>query len=85
LDKTIRKRFSEYFEPEVEDEPKPEVKEKPAEPVRTKPSTVVAPATRSTAPNRIRLKQSQVLLAKKLGITPEQYALQLKKLEAQNG
>lgn len=85
LDKTIRKRFSEYFEPEVEDEPKPEVKEKPAEPVRTKPSTVVAPATRSTAPNRVRLKTSQVLLAKKLGITPEQYALQLKKLEAQNG
>jgi hypothetical protein len=84
LDKTIRKRFAENFEHEVEDEPK-QVKEKVAEPARTKPSTVVAPATRSTAPNRIRLKTSQVLLAKKLGLTPEQYALELRKLEAQNG
>jgi hypothetical protein len=81
LDKTIRKRFSENFEQEVDDEPK----QAKAEVTRTKPSTVVAPATRSTAPNRIRLKQSQVLLAKKLGLTPEQYALELKKLEAQNG
>lgn len=82
LDKTIRKRFAENFEQEVDEEPK-QVKEK-AE-ARTKPSTVVAPATRSTAPNRIRLKTSQVLLAKKLGLTPEQYALELRKLEAQNG
>ena len=84
LDKTIRKRFAENFEQEVEDEPK-QVKEKVAEPARTKPSTVVAPATRSTAPNRIRLKTSQVMIAKKLGLTPEQYALELRKLEAQNG
>lgn len=82
LDKTIRKRFAENFEHEVEEEPK-QVKEKVAEPARTKPSTVVAPATRSTAPNRIRLKTSQVMLAKKLGLTPEQYALELRKLEAQ--
>ena len=79
LDKTIRKRFPENFEQEVE-----EPKQSKAE-TRTKPSTVVAPATRSTSPNRIRLKASQVALAKKLGITPEQYALQLKKMEAQNG
>lgn len=81
LDKTIRKRFSENFEQEVDEEPKTEVKEQP----RTKPSTVVAPATRSTSPNRIKLKTSQVQLAKKLGLTPEQYALELKKLEARNG
>ena len=73
LDRTIRKRFSEYF-----DEPE----EQKAEPVRTKPSTVVAPATRSTASNKIKLTRSQVALSKKLGLTPEQYALELKKLEA---
>ena len=73
LDRTIRKRFSEYF-----DEPE----EQKAEPVRTKPSTVVAPATRSTASNKIKLSRSQVALSKKLGLTPEQYALELKKLEA---
>ena len=79
LDKTIRKRFPEYFYME-----EPESKAK-TDTARTKPSTVVAPAVRSTASNKIRLKASQVALAKKLGLTPEQYALELKKLEAQNG
>jgi hypothetical protein len=79
LDRTIRKRYPEYF-----DTSEPEDKAK-AEPARTKPSTVVAPAVRSTASNKIKLKASQVALAKKLGLTPEQYALELKKLEAQNG
>jgi len=35
---------------------------------------VVAPATRSTAPKKIVLTQTQVTLAKRLGLTPEQYA-----------
>jgi hypothetical protein len=73
LDKTIRRRFPEQFEEETGSKAK-------AEP-RTKPSTVVAPAMRSTAPQRIKLKASQVALAKKLGLTPEQYALELRKLE----
>ena len=81
LDKTIRKRFAENFEHEIEDEPKTEVKEKVVE-AKQKPSTVVAPATRSTSSNKIRLRASQVQLAKKLGLTPEQYALELRKLEA---
>ena len=84
LDKTIRKRFAENFEQEVDEEPKTEVKEKVVE-AKQKPSTVVAPATRSTSSNRIKLRASQVQLAKKLGLTPEQYALELRKLEAQNG
>jgi hypothetical protein len=77
LDRTIRKRFPEHFE-------EPEVQKAKTE-TRTRPSTVVAPAVRSTAPQRIRLKQSQVSIAKKLGLTPEQYAIELRKLEAQNG
>jgi hypothetical protein len=36
--------------------------------------TVVAPATRSTAPKKIVLTQSQVNIAKRLGLTVEQYA-----------
>ena len=83
LDKTIRKRFPEYFVQTEEQEV--EVSKAKAEPARTKPSTVVAPAVRSTASNKIKLKTSQVALAKKLGLTPEQYALELRKLEAQNG
>lgn len=76
LDRTIRKRFPEKFSSEV-----PENKAS----ARTKAGTVVAPAVRSTASNKIRLKASQVALAKKLGLTAEQYALEFKKLEAQNG
>jgi len=78
LDRTMRKRFPENFddlEPEVEVEHKEDVP-------RAKPSTVVAPATRSTAPKKIRLKTSQVAIAKKLGLTPEQYVRELLKLEA---
>jgi len=44
--------------------------------------TNVAPATRSTAPKRVRLSQSQVAIAKRLGLTPEQYVRELLKMEA---
>lgn len=84
LDKTIRKRFPEYFS-QIEDSEEVEVSKAKTEPARTKPSTVVAPAVRSTASNKIKLRQSQVNLSKKLGITPEQYALEVKRLESQNG
>jgi hypothetical protein len=78
LDKTMRKRFPEYFgTEETESMAKTET--------RSKPSTVVAPAVRSTASNKIKLKASQVNLAKKLGLTPQQYALELQRLESQNG
>jgi len=40
-------------------------------------NNVVAPATRSTAPKKIRLTQTQVNLAKRLGLTPQQYAKQV--------
>ena len=77
IDGTMQKRFPEYFGDATLDE------EKPAE--RTKPSTVVAPATRSTAPKKVRLTKTQVALAKKFGLTPEQYARETLKLENANG
>ena len=77
IDDTMQKRFPEYFGDATLDE------EKPAE--RTKPSTVVAPATRSTAPKKVRLTKTQVALAKKFGLTPEQYARETLKLENANG
>lgn len=46
------------------------------------PSTIVASATRSTAPKKIRLNISQINIAKKLGLTPEQYAKEVSKLES---
>ena len=76
LDKTMRKRFPENFEEtEVEVEPTEDVP-------KAKPKTVVAPATRSTASKKVKLKTSQVAIAKKLGLTPEQYVRELIKLEA---
>ena len=67
VDKTMKRRFPDYFgEDDEAVEAKPQRTEKPA--------TVVAPASRSTAPKKVVLKQSQIALAKKLGLTPEQYA-----------
>lgn len=81
LDNTIRRRFIERFPKWAEEQRQKAA----AEAARSKPSTVVAPATRSTAPNKIRLKTTQVQLAKKLGLTPEQYAKEVLKLENTNG
>ena len=77
IDSTMQKRFPENFGDATLDE------DQPAE--RTKPSNVVAPATRSTAPKKVRLTKTQVALAKKFGLTPEQYARETLKLENANG
>ena len=51
----------------------------------TRPSSVVASATRSSGPKKVQLTLTQVALAKKFGLTPQQYAVQVAKLENQNG
>ena len=75
IDTEMRKRFPEKFQSETT-ETKDSAK---------KPATVVAPATRSTSPKKIRLTQTQLALAKKFKLSPEQYAMELTKLESQNG
>ena len=59
------------------------------EPEDTKPrrkTNVVAPATRSTAPKKIVLTQTQVALAKRLGVPLEEYAKQVAmEMRKQNG
>jgi hypothetical protein len=80
VNQTMRKRFPEYFGDET---PAPTQAVEKAAP--RKPSTVVAPATRSSAPKRIQLTATAVNLAKKLGISPEQYAREVMKLENNNG
>jgi hypothetical protein len=81
IDNTMRKRFPENFSEEVEADTQAGG-DKPSQRAETKSAPVVAPATRSTAAKRIVLKASQVALAKKLGLTPEQYAREMQKLEA---
>jgi hypothetical protein len=78
IDDTMRKRFPEAFDGDEEEEPQT----KQDKPARTnKPATVVAPVTRNTAPRQVRLTPTQVAIAKKLGLSNEQYARELLKLE----
>ena len=74
IDKTMRQRFPEEFASETQTGGG-----KPSQRTENKPATVVAPASRSTAPKKVVLKQSQIALAKKLGLTPEQYAREFAK------
>ena len=88
IDKTMRKRFPEHFEDaqsDEDDEPPQRKRAEPAyedEPPRraSKPAAVVAPATRSTPPNRVRLKASQAAIARRLGVPIEEYAKQVAQL-----
>lgn len=63
-----------------------EVEEAKPAPKPRQQSTVVAPVTRSTAPRKIVLTERQVALARRLGLTPEQYGRQFaKEMGKQNG
>lgn len=79
IDATMRKRFPEAFEDE------PTQTREAEKPARTKPANVVAPVTRSSAPRQVRLTPTQVALAKRLGLSNEQYAREVMKLETNNG
>ena len=81
IDKTMRRRFPDYFgEEETSDRGG-----KPVQRTETKPATVVAPASRSTSSKKIVLTKSEVNLAKKFGLTPQQYAMEKQRLEKLNG
>jgi hypothetical protein len=91
IDKTMRKRFPEHFESEQsyeEDEsppkkrssePEEEYEDTPRRATRT--TSPVAPAARSTPPNRIRLKASEAAIARRLGVPIEEYAKQVAQLK----
>tara|TARA_R110000868_G_scaffold221658_4_gene473388 strand:+ start:599 stop:1567 length:969 start_codon:yes stop_codon:yes gene_type:complete len=69
IDESVRTRFPEHFEQEPQQRQTPQ----------RRASSVVAPSKRSNAstPRRITLTSTQVALAKRLGLTSEQYAKQL--------
>ena len=78
IDKTMRHRFPEVFEETKTGGGKPGNRTE-----SNRPATVVAPASRSTSSKKVRLTASQVSLAKKLGLTPEQYAREQQKLNTE--
>ena len=79
VDETMRRRFPEAFE---DDDSQSRGRNKPS---RNRPATVVAPVTRSTAPRQVRLTPSQVAIAKKLGLSNQEYAKAMIELENNNG
>ena len=74
IDARVKSKFPEIF---GGTEDKPRNGEAPVK----KPAAVAAPATRSSGPKKVQLTQTQIALAKKLGLTPQQYAAQVAKLE----
>jgi hypothetical protein len=88
IDKTMRKRFPEHFESDQsyeeddsstrKSEPVDEDDETPRRATRI--TSPVAPATRSTPPNRIKLKASEAAIARRLGVPLEEYAKQVAQL-----
>jgi len=74
IDRTMRAKFPEYFGEESGSGYEPSS-------TRQSPPVVTAPSTRNNGakPRKVRLSRTQIALAKRLGITPEQYANQLLK------
>lgn len=81
IDAEMRKKFPEYFATGNGDDG-----HSTAAPVPKQPNTVVAPGGRNNGakPRTVQLTATQAALAKRLGLTPEQYAMQLLK-EKLNG
>lgn len=76
IDSAMRKAFPDRFEAS---EHEPESRNQA--PANRRPSTVVAPAQRNGTTKKIRLTQTQVNIARELGISLEGYARQLAALE----
>jgi hypothetical protein len=81
IDGRMRKTFPELFGATDTSKSEPASQQE----IPAKPTTVVAPASRSTGKKTIQLTQRQYDLAKKYGLTPQQYAAEVAKLEARNG
>lgn len=79
IDARLRDKFPEAFtQNRVEDSVQP-TSATPRKP------TVVAAVTRTSGASKVKLTSTQVALAKKLGLTPQQYAAELLKMENRNG
>jgi hypothetical protein len=78
IDARLREKFPEHYGEERRDSPRDTSTKKP-------PATVVAPGTRSSGAKKVKLTKTQETFARRLGLTPQQYAMEVLKLEASNG
>jgi hypothetical protein len=78
IDRTMRSRFPDYFGEGDSGSDEPSQDEQSSSTSRS-PSVVVAPSSRNNGakPRKVRLSRTQIALAKRLGLTAEQYANQL--------
>jgi hypothetical protein len=81
IDGRMRERFPEKFDESAAEQSAPSRQQE-----AQRRSSVVAPARRSSGAtqNKVQLTATQVALAKRLGVTPEQYARQVLELEKSN-
>jgi hypothetical protein len=78
IDARLREKFPEHYGEDRRDSPRDTSTKKP-------PATVVAPGTRSSGAKKVKLTKTQETFARRLGLTPQQYAMEVLKLEASNG
>jgi hypothetical protein len=79
IDARLREKFPEVYGGDERDKTRETPTKKP-------PATVVASGTRSSgAKSKVKLTKTQEAVARKLGLTPQQYAKEVLKLEALNG
>lgn len=83
IDARLKKTFPELFGANGNEQS--EERNSPSETPKKQPAAVVAPASRSTGTKKIQLTTRQMELARKYGLTPQQYAAEVAKLEKQNG
>lgn len=76
IDARVKSKFPEVFG---------ETEDRKSNDSPKRPTSVVAPAARSSGAKKIQLTATQVALAKKYGLTPQQYAAEVAKLEKNNG
>jgi hypothetical protein len=84
INSRMRRSFPDYFRSQ-QDTQETEEEEQPTRQAttRAKPATVVAPATRSTSPKKVKLSASQVAIAKRLNVPLELYAKKVAEQENQ--
>jgi hypothetical protein len=76
IDARVKSKFPEVFG---------ETEDRKSSDSPKRPTSVVAPAARSSGAKKIQLTATQIALAKKYGLTPQQYAVEVAKLERNNG
>lgn len=78
IDSRMRSVFPDYFGVTAEKPKSGDISRRPA-------AAVVAPGTRSVGAKKVQLTETQMALAKRYGLTPQQYAAEVLKLEKVNG